>query len=99
MPAGLDLPREGGLRAFAMDIVPQVLTIEEEDARRPEIEALLARLPEPDLRALWGRTRSAAAAARATGDMERLFGLVRGTKTIQRIAGARGIVILARPVR
>ncbi len=76
--------------------VPDVLTIEEEDPARPTIEAMLSALPEPELRALWSRTRSAAAVARGTGDMARLFLLVRGTKTIQRIAGGRGLLIVAR---
>lgn len=79
-----------------MSAVPDVLTIEEEDAARPEIEAMLAALPEADLRALWSRTRADAAKARVAGDMGRLFLLVRGTKTIQRIAGERGILIVAR---
>jgi hypothetical protein len=44
------------------------------------------------LHALWTRNREAAAAARRAGDMARVIDLVRGTKTIQRIAGARGAV-------
>jgi hypothetical protein len=76
-----------------------VLTIEEEDVLRPAIEAGLQALPEPELRALWARTRAAAALARAADDMARLFLLVRGTKMIQRIAGERGIVIVATPPR
>jgi len=79
-----------------MKTPPTVLTLEEDDAARPAIEAMLRLLAEPDLRALWARTRAGAAQARAEGDMARLFGLVRGTKTIQRIAGERGIVIGAR---
>ena len=73
--------------------------IEEGDAARPAIEEMLRDLPEPDLRALWARTRAAAAGARAAGDMSGMFLLVRGTKTIQRIAGERGILIVARPRR
>jgi hypothetical protein len=75
--------------------LPSVLTLEEDDPARPAIEATLRDLAEPDLRALWSRTRSAAAEARGAGDMARLFLLVRGTKTIQRIAGERGILIVA----
>lgn len=74
---------------------PTVLTLEEDNPARPAIEAMLRGLAEPELRALWSRTRAGAAQARGTGDMARLFLLVRGTKTIQRIAGERGIVIMA----
>jgi hypothetical protein len=76
---------------------PDLLAIEEEDPRRPAVELMLHTLSEPDLRALWARTRAAAAAARGAGDMARVFLLVRGTKTIQRIAGERGILIVVRP--
>jgi hypothetical protein len=79
-----------------MEKSPTVLTLEEDDPTRATIEALLQHLAEPDLRALWARTRAGAAQARAAGDMARLFQLVRGTKTIQRIAGERGILIVAR---
>ena len=82
-----------------MSVPPDLLAIEEEDAGRPAIEALLRDLPEPELRALWARTRTAAAGAHVAGDMMRLFPLVRGIKTIQRIAGERGILIVARPRR
>jgi len=75
--------------------LPPMLTLEEDDPRRPALEAMLRDLAEPELRALWSRTRAGAAAARGAGDMARLFGLVRGTKTIQRIAGERGILIVA----
>ena len=79
-----------------MSGAPELLAIEEQDAARPAIEAMLRQLPEPELHALWTRTRAAAAMARAVGDMARVFLLVRGTKTIQRIAGERGIVIMAK---
>jgi hypothetical protein len=79
-----------------MENPPTVLTLEEDDPTRLAIEAMLRILAEPDLRALWARTRAGAAQARAAGDMARLFLLVRGTKTIQRIAGERGILIVAR---
>jgi len=75
--------------------LPSVLTLEEDDPGRPAIEAMLRDLAEPELRALWSRTRAGAAEARGAGDMARLFLLVRGTKTIQRIAGGRGILIAA----
>ena len=79
-----------------MESPPRILTLQEDDPARPAIEAMLRNLAELDLRALWARTRAGAAQARATGDMARLFLLVRGTKTIQRIAGERGILIVAR---
>jgi hypothetical protein len=79
--------------------LPRVLTLEEDDPTRPALEAMLHALAEPDLRALWARTRAGAAEARGAGDMARLFPLVRGTKTIQRIAGERGILIVAAPRR
>ena len=56
-----------------MSVLPDLLAIEEEDAGRPAIEALLRDLPEPALRALWTRTRTAAAEARIAGDMTRRF--------------------------
>lgn len=79
-----------------MENPPTVLTLEEDDPTRLAIEAMLRILAEHDLRALWARTRAGAAQARAAGDMARLFLLVRGTKTIRRIAGERGILIVAR---
>ena len=79
-----------------MENPPSVLTLQEDDPARPAIEAMLRNLAELDLRALWARSRAGAAQARAAGDMARLFLLVRGTKTIQRIAGERGILIVAR---
>jgi len=79
--------------------LPPVLALEDDDPGRPAIEAMLRDLAEPELRALWSRTRAGAAAARGAGDMARLFLLVRGTKTIQRIAGERGILIVAAPPR
>jgi len=78
-----------------METPPTVLTLEEDDAARPAIEAMLRLLAEPDLRALWAGTRAGAAQARAAGDMARLLLLVRGTKTIQRMAGERAILIKA----
>lgn len=79
-----------------MENPPSVLTLQEDDSARPAIEAMLRNLAELDLRALWARTRAGAAQARVVGDMARLFPLVRGIKTIQRIAGERGILIVAR---
>jgi hypothetical protein len=77
----------------------EIVLLDEDDARRPVIEAMLATLAEPELRALWRRTRMAGAAARAADDMERVFLCVRGTKTIQRIAAGRGILLHAGRLR
>ena len=72
------------------------LIFEEHDPDRPAKEAKLRSLPEPDLRELYHATRAAAQQARAAADMPFLFRLVRGMKTIQRIAAERGILIRAR---
>ncbi len=72
------------------------LTFSEHDPRRPEKEASLRALSEADLLALYHATRQAASAAREAHDMESLYPLARGLKTIQRIAGERGLVIRAR---
>jgi hypothetical protein len=79
--------------------VPEVLRLEEADPAQGEIEILLRGIPEGDLRALHARTRMAAVLARHAEDMAELIRLVRGNKTLQRIAGERGIVIAARPMR
>ena len=73
----------------------QVLAIAEADPRRDAIERRLATVALDDLLALHARTLAAARAARAADDMPRLFDLVRGLKTLQRIAGERGHVIMA----
>lgn len=56
-------------------------------------------MSDADLLALYAETRAAAAQASHAHDMERLYPLVRGMKTIQRIAGARGLIIKARRLR
>ena len=65
------------------------------DPDRAAKEGGLTAMAEDDLLAVYRRTRQAATAARAAGDMARLYALVRGTKTIQRLADARGLVITA----
>ncbi len=72
------------------------LTFSEQDPSRPEKEAFLRALDEVELLALYNETRKAAAAARAAHDMEALYPLARGMKTIQRIAGERGFIIKAK---
>lgn len=75
-------------------IVP--LTFSDPDPDRPAKEAALLGLSDAELLALYTETRAAASEASKTHDMERLYPLVRGMKTIQRIAGARGFIIKAR---
>jgi hypothetical protein len=76
-----------------------VLKFEQPDPDRMAKEAEVEALSEPDLRALYERTRMAAQKARLAQDMEELYRLVRGTKTIHRIAGNRGILIRAKRSR
>jgi len=72
------------------------LTFSENDPARGEKESLLRALDDEDLRALYWKTRDAARSAKELRDMEGLFSFVRGTKTIQRIAAERGMVIRAK---
>lgn len=72
------------------------LTFHESDPDREAKEAALHAMSDAELLALYNDTRAATAVARAAQDMERLYPLVRGMKTIQRIAGERGFVIKAR---
>ena len=72
-----------------------VLGFSEQDPDRAEKEAMLRALNEADLLALYHETRRAASGAREAHDMEALYPLARGLKTIQRIAGERGLVIRA----
>lgn len=72
------------------------LTFSEPDPNRPEKEASLRALGEAELLALYNEPRKAASTARAAHDMEALYPLARGMKTIQRIAGERGFVIKAK---
>ncbi|MBX2831331.1 MAG: hypothetical protein KTR23_09155 [Rhodospirillales bacterium] len=66
------------------------------DPDRATKEDALRGLSEDALRNLYAITRKQASMMRATGDMEALYGLTRGMKTIQRISGERGIVLGAR---
>jgi len=76
-----------------------VLRFDEPDRDRQEKETYVRALSEAELRALYQTTRIAAQEARAKKDMEELYRLVRGTKTIQRIAGERGILIRSKERR
>lgn len=75
------------------------LVFSEPDPDRPAKEARLRAMTEADLLALYEATRKAASEARRDHDMERLYPLARGMKTIQRIAAERGLVIRARRSR
>ncbi|HEY4345295.1 MAG TPA: hypothetical protein VGN05_13175 [Parvibaculum sp.] len=75
------------------------LIFSEADPDRPEKEAHLRALNDAGLLALYTETSAAASEASKARDMERLYPLVRGMKTIQRIAAARGLIIKARRLR
>ncbi|NIY76909.1 terpene cyclase/mutase family protein [Thalassospira sp. HF15] len=70
------------------------LSFDHPDPKRAETEAELRALPEQDFRALYKITRRAASRVKAEGEMETLYGLTRGMKTLQRIGGERGIVFM-----
>lgn len=72
------------------------LAFSEADPDRASKEATLDNLSDAELVALYGETRRASAEARKARDMEALYPLVRGMKTIQRVAGARGVIIRAK---
>jgi hypothetical protein len=71
------------------------LSFDELDPARAAKEARLMAMSDAELLALYDETHNAASVARWAHDMEALYPLVRGMKTIQRIAGARGLVIAA----
>ena len=65
------------------------------DQARPDKEAALSAMPEDAFRTLYAITRAEATRMKASGDMEALYGLTRGMKTLQRIGGERGIILKA----
>lgn len=65
----------------------------EDDPSRSEKESALRAMSEADLLALYRETRRLASAATRNHDMPRLLPMVRGMKTIQRIAAERGLII------
>lgn len=77
----------------------ELLKFDEPDPDRAEKEGALRKLDEAGLRSLYRRTRDAAKVARTEKNMEELYRLVRGTKTIQRIADEQGILITSRKLR
>jgi hypothetical protein len=76
-----------------------VLKFDQPDPQRAEKEAQARALSDAELRALYDRTRAAAQQARAVKDMEELYRLVRGTKTLQRLADERGLIFRSRRAR
>ena len=66
------------------------------DPERERKECALREMSDEDLLALYNITREAASQARRSADMEALYPLARGMKTIQRVAGERGFIIRAR---
>lgn len=65
------------------------------DPDRPGKEAALRAVSEDAFRTLYAITRAEATQVKAAGDMEALYGLTRGMKTLQRIGGERGIILKA----
>ena len=73
--------------------LPLTLSLADVDPDSQRIEAALEAADLAALKSLWRRNRAAASVARQQGDMAVVIGLVRGTKTIQRIADARGVIL------
>ena len=71
-----------------------IVSFDDPDPDRAAIEKHLSALPDSELAQALADTRREAAAARAREDMEQLFKLVRGMKTIHRIAHKRGLVLV-----
>ncbi len=80
---------------MTLDLQP--LCFDHPDPDRANKEARLREMAQDDFIALYQTTRQAARLARQSGDMERLYGLTRGLKTLQRISGERGFLLAARP--
>jgi hypothetical protein len=76
--------------------MPAPLVFELDDPARDEKERDVRAMSDDDLLALYNATRAAAHLARTNADLETLYPLARGMKTIQRIAGERGLIIRAR---
>lgn len=76
----------------------QPLVFEHLDPARPEKEEALLTLSEGAFRDLFKVTRIEAQKMRVSGDMEALYRLTRGLKTLQRIGGERGIILNARRI-
>ena len=74
----------------------QPLTFSEPDPDRATKERALHAMSNDELLVLYNLTRAAASEAHKTHDMETIYPLVRGMKTLQRITGERGFTIRAR---
>ena len=74
------------------------LSFSHPDPDRTAKEAALAVLSETVFRNLYALTRMEAARVKASGEMDRLYALTRGMKTLQRIGGQRGIMLGAKRV-
>ncbi|MEQ9346642.1 MAG: hypothetical protein RIG26_09390 [Thalassospira sp.] len=74
------------------------LSLSHPDPDRTAKEAALAVLSETVFRNLYALTRMEATRVKASGEMDRLYGLTRGMKTLQRIGGQRGIILGAKRV-
>lgn len=74
----------------------QPLLFSENDPDRAVKEEALRAMSNEDLVVLYKHTRADAHVAHEAHDMEALYPLVRGMKTIQRITSKRGLVIHAR---
>jgi hypothetical protein len=72
------------------------LCFDHPDQKRAEKEAVLRSLDPVEFKALFQLTRNDASIARQNGDMEQLYALIRGLKTLQRISGERGFVLAVR---
>lgn len=68
-------------------------TLAEDDPLRSAHEAVLRAMSDTDMLALYNATQKHASAARKAHDMPLLLPMVRGMKTIQRIAAERGLII------
>ena len=70
-----------------------IVRFSETDADRPAKEQALAALDDSQLTIALAQTRRAAALARSQAAMDDLFDLVRGMKTIHRLAQMRGLIL------
>ena len=71
-----------------------IVSFDDPDPRRAAMEQHLSALPDAELARALTDTRREAAAARAREDMDQLYKLVRGMKTIHRIAHKRGLILM-----
>ncbi|MCC9624010.1 hypothetical protein LPB41_20205 [Thalassospira sp. MA62] len=65
------------------------------DPDRDAKEAALRAMSDDEFRRIYAITRTTAATLRRQGDMDALYDLTRGLKTLQRIGAERGIIFRA----